>query len=102
MAEILTQVFQPESVRDQRRFCLYDDQVFRVPSRGDLQNQVGTGIRRPRGLDPRVHDRACDETLGFRPDTLLWRFTIRADKSLHHDAIPPGFETYQQMWRRRS
>ena len=28
MAEILTQVFQPESVRDQRRFCLYDDQVF--------------------------------------------------------------------------
>ena len=75
---------------DQRHFCLNHDQVFGVPSRGYLQDQEGTGIRRPRGLDPRVHDRTRDETLGFRPDTLLLRFTIRADKGLHLDAIPSG------------
>ena len=88
MAEILTQVLQPDSVGDQRNFCLDDDQVFGVPSRGYLQDQERTGIRRPRGLDPRVHDRTREEKLGFHPDALLRRFTILADKGLHLDAIP--------------
>src|SRR5271165_5330783 len=90
MAEVLTQVLQPELVGDQRTFRLNDDQVFGVPSRGNLQDQEGTGIPRPGGLDPRVHDRTRDETVGFRPDTLLWRFTIHAYKGLHLDAVPSG------------
>ena len=70
MAKILAQVLQPEAVGDQRHFCFNDDQVFGVPSRGYLQDQEGFGIRRLRGLDPRIHDRTRDEKLEFLPDTL--------------------------------
>ena len=48
----LTQVLQPDSVGDQRNFCLDDDQVFGGLSRTYLQDQEGTGVCRPRGLDP--------------------------------------------------
>src|SRR5208337_1976763 len=66
-AEILTQVLQPDSVGDQRNFCLDDDQVFGVPSRSYLQDQEGTGIRRPRGLDPRVHDHTREKNTDSIP-----------------------------------
>ncbi len=99
MAEILTQVLQPDSVGDQRNFRLDDDQVFGVPSRSYLHDQEGTGIRRPRGLDPRVHDRTREEKLGFHPDALLRRSTVLTDKGLHLDAVRAvSFSHFDRIW----
>ena len=46
MAEVFTQVLQPEPVGDQRWICFDDDQALDVPSWRDLQDQAIAGIRR--------------------------------------------------------
>jgi hypothetical protein len=52
MAEVFAQILQPESIRNQRRLCFDDDQVFRSPTGSDLQNYAGTMKRRSGRLNP--------------------------------------------------
>jgi hypothetical protein len=87
VAKVLTKVIEPEPIGNQRGFGLDDDQVIRIPPRGDLQDQAGAGSRGPRGLDPRVNDGTRDESSGLCSETVFCPRKIVTYERLHQAPV---------------